>query len=730
MKSIYLLIGLLALGFLPKATAQDEKDWTLMVYMVGSDLESGSNAGSTDIAEMIAGATSTDYVNVLLMTGGSNKPGWETIRTFIIADGEQTELNWQPNSDDMSNPGNLVQFMNYATSNYPAQSYMLNFWNHGGDIRGFGWVEGTEDHLSINQIQQAVGQSSFIQSGNKLDVISFDACLMANLEVQSMLSNYAYYYVGSEETEPGHGWNWQPIIEAMEGGQALYGDEIGTVIVDAYKQHAIVNGTNNTGVTLSVTDLGEINNVNAKLQTLLNKIQTDNLEFSLQQAVSASEEYGKAAQYPSTSSDVVDLGDLMNNLSSIDNSLSAEADQVLSALNTAVVHSINDAARPKASGITVYFPHNVFGSEGELEWVRDELYAPLNISSYLKNFVLNDYIPFVEADDTPPGGFVSDAPSAFGGNSSGGGDMVSLTLEHDSDIEHVQVVLDEELAGSPNEYILLGSTFPDSIASIDENTDSYYYFWDEQWLGINGHPAYISDIHDYELEDEDGNLRTYHRIHIPAILNYETADEKNIMIGYRFDDEFNITLESIIHEHNGASASRIVPKERISLQPGDQVQLVYEVFNEVSDEEFFYAKPGAVIDITNGNEDLHLEHDQLEPGRYQIGFAIMDHSHNDTLLFVDEVFEIMASNTAENFRDNGIELFPNPSDQGFHLTYPAELANNSLLLTLVDASGKRVLSTSVNQRLFVETRNLPNGVYSLMLTDGSKIFTDQVIIQH
>lgn len=732
MKAIYLLIGLSMLACLPKATAQQEKDWTLLVYIVGSDLESGSNAATTDIAEMIAGATSTEYVNVLLLTGGANKPGWETPRSFLIADGQQTELDFQPSSTNMANPNNVTEFINWGIANYPAQSYMLDLWNHGGELRGFGWVDGTEDHLSINQIQQAIGQTAFITGGSKFDVIGFDACLMASLEVQSMLKDYASFYIGSEETEPGHGWNYTPIIEAMEGGEALYGDQIGTIIVDSYQQHAIDEGTWNSGVTLSLMNLANIAPLENKLQLLLDKIGTENKEVSLQRSVSATEEYGKSAQVPATSSDVIDLGDLLKHIKNLDASLTTEVEEVITALNNAVVHNINDAGRPKASGMTIYFPHNVLSSEGEFDYVVSDVYTPLNISSPLKNFVLNDYIPFILSDDSAPSGSAtSEAPSSFlgGPTTGGGGATIILTIEHDSDIEHVQIVLDEEFSGEPNEYILLGSTFPDSIANIDENTDEYYYFWDEQWLGLNGHPAYISDIHDYEIEDEDGNISKFHRIHIPAILNNDTPDEKNIMIAFRFDEEYNITLEGIMHEHNGEAASRVVPKERILLQPGDEIQLLYEIFDEVTDEEFFYEKPGASFIIQNGNEDLDLDYNQLEDGNYKIGFAILDHSHNDAIIFADEVFQVISSTTVETFSDNNIQMYPNPSDQGFTIACPDQ-QETTFLLTLTDASGKVILTKTLNQSIFIETVRIPNGIYTVSLSANGKVVTDQVVIQH
>lgn len=698
--------------------------------MVGSDLESGSNAGTTDIAEMVAGATNTDKVNLVVLTGGANKLGWQTPRSYIIENGAQVPLSFVPSSTDMSNPNNVKEFIDWGTINYPAGSYMITFWNHGGEIRGFGWVDGTQDHLRINQLQTAFSQSAFITNGTKFDVIGFDACLMANLEVQTMLKDFGEYFVGSEETEPGHGWDWKPIVEAMQGGDALFGDEIGTIIVDAYKQHATNEETFNSGVTLSVTDLTRIGGLSDTLQVLLNKVKADGKEKSLQKAISASEEYGKSAKDPSTSSDVVDLGDMLAQLKKVEPSLSVEVDNVMAALNGTVIHRINDSARPKANGMTIYLPHNVFSAQGELEFVIDSVYTPLNIASPLKNFILNDYIPFVSADNSAGSGFRthSKSSSSFSGSSSRTTSI--LELSHDDDIEHVQIVLDEESATTPNEYILLGSTFPDSIARIDANTDEYYYFWDDMWLGLNGNPAYISDIHDYEIEDENGVVTKYHRVHIPAVLNIGTADEKDIIMSFRFGEDFDFTLESIMREHEGAGADRLVQKERILLQPGDEIQLIYEVFNEDTDEEYFYEKPGANFTIVSGNEDLVLAYSRLEAGTYNIGFAILDHSHNDTIIFDQTPYLVLTNGTAETFAQHQIEMFPNPADVGFNVEFPTAAARSEFSVSLTDVSGRVVFSGQMNQAIFIETGNIPTGVYQISLTSDEKVITGQVIVQH
>lgn len=57
---------------LPEHTLEVAVKWTFLVYLMGSDLESKSNAGSSDLLEMMA-VGSNPNVNVIVTTGGANK---------------------------------------------------------------------------------------------------------------------------------------------------------------------------------------------------------------------------------------------------------------------------------------------------------------------------------------------------------------------------------------------------------------------------------------------------------------------------------------------------------------------------------------------------------------------------------------------------------------------------------------------------------------------------------
>ena len=718
------------------------KDWTLLVYIIGADLESGSNAGSTDIQEMLD-AQSTDFVNVVVLAGGSDKEGWRTPFSFLINNGVETALDFVPTTEKMTDTSSLTEFINWGISNYPSTSVMLTLWNHGGNIRGYGNDEITNSNFTIPTLQTAIGNSDFIMNGNKFDLFGFDACLMANMEALSAFKDFTSYYVASEETEPGHGWNYTPIINYMENDTEFFGDNLGIEVVNSYYQHGQDNETK--GLTLGVMDMSKVTELEDKIMTLFNKIETTSTYRSLQKARGKAEEYSKDLQDPEYSQDVVDLGDLMKKLINTEPQLATEAQAVLDAVKSTVIHNRKDNTRPQATGISFYLPHNAFADNDVLNQTYDKYYLPLNIPEAIKTFVYGSYYDNVAFDNTPPSG-TQETSFTFSKSSlkrfdAGRGTNLSrnsidtnftaLRVVHDDDLEQVQLVLMEEFEGFPDEIILLGSTFPDTVVINDDGTETYAYLFDDFWLGINGYPAYITDLQDFEREDEEGNISFWTRIHIPAILNPGTPNERDINIEYSYDEDFNITLESITREVEGQEDDNpVVPKDRVKLVPGDQVQLLYEGFNEVTDEEFFVVDNDAIITIENGNLDLHLEYVPLEVGNYFLGFVLTDHSQNDTLIYDDVLYTIFNSSTKDGFVNNQISMYPNPANESITLEQES-FKGSEFTVRIFDQSGKLYFSGQYNdQKITIPTSNMPSGFYSIELISKSTIISDKLIIQH
>ena len=77
----------------------------------------------------------------------------------------------------MGNPATLTDFIQWAVTNYPANHYLLDLWDHGDGIGGVCEDESSESILSLSDVRQAI-----TRAGTHMDVIGFDACLMAMAE--------------------------------------------------------------------------------------------------------------------------------------------------------------------------------------------------------------------------------------------------------------------------------------------------------------------------------------------------------------------------------------------------------------------------------------------------------------------------------------------------------------------------------------------------------------------
>ena len=207
---------------------------TLMVYMIGSDLESMNGCASDDINEMIKAAPGKN-VHVILETGGSNAWKTQEISSEKIQRWELTgsglTLMDELDSVRMSDSDTLSDFLKWGNEHYPADRTAVILWNHGGgSALGFGHDELYPDRmLTLPGIRKA-----FQEAGGHYAFIGFDACLMSTVETGCMLSEFADYMIASEETEPGTGWDYTKWLSKLEKNPGLSMEELGKVITQDF----------------------------------------------------------------------------------------------------------------------------------------------------------------------------------------------------------------------------------------------------------------------------------------------------------------------------------------------------------------------------------------------------------------------------------------------------------------------------------------------------------------
>ena len=117
------------------------KNMTVMIYMVGSDLESTSGNASVDLAEMAESMADTRHNNIIVYAGGASAwqiDGLSAYEDSIlkVSSGNVYVVDTLK-AANMGEADTLSSFINYCYDNYDSDSYSLILWDHGGAVARF-----------------------------------------------------------------------------------------------------------------------------------------------------------------------------------------------------------------------------------------------------------------------------------------------------------------------------------------------------------------------------------------------------------------------------------------------------------------------------------------------------------------------------------------------------------------------------------------------------------------
>ena len=237
MTAMCMMLWIMSCPFFPltgaSAEAGEKAKLTLMIYMVGSDLESDYRAASNTIDRIVEAAANGSEINLVMMTGGSKSSvRWDTEKTQIWEiRSHKYRAIWNDALMNMGDPETLSFFLNYCAENRPAEQYALILWGHGSGPMGFGYDELFEmDPVTMEEFAQAMENSPF-SNGNKLEWLAFDASFMGNLEVLQAVAPYTDIMIADEFEVPANGLNYEFLNEP---DILLNGEEICRCIIDGY----------------------------------------------------------------------------------------------------------------------------------------------------------------------------------------------------------------------------------------------------------------------------------------------------------------------------------------------------------------------------------------------------------------------------------------------------------------------------------------------------------------
>lgn len=611
--------------------AAGEGSWAIYWYLCGSDLESGGGFASGDLGELME-VQLPENVNVVIETGGSSE--WQNdvidaskLQRWVYNSEGLMLVDEQP-SASMGEAQTLADFLSFAKTNYPAEKTAVVFWNHGGgSVSGASFDELYDfDSLTLDEMYAAFSSVWEPSTENQpLELVGFDTCLMATVDVANTFSDLAHYLVASEETEPANGWYYSQWVGALAQDTSMDGAELGKVICDAYYAGCEEVGTQDN-TTLSLTDLSKVGPLLEAYESFgaeaLAAACTDPAFFSQFGRVAAqSENYGGNTKEQGYTN-MVDLGHMARQSAG----MLSSSQSVLDALNDCVLYQVGGQYRTEATGLSCYYSYN-----GDVDEFNS--YAGLGAGEAFKYFY--SYELTGELDD------------------SGMEYIADLDFTELPEVQNLLtmgwdgIALDVDDNGTA--YMTLGSDANDILAGIgfslyyvdtendlmmllgtdnDMNAD-----WDNGvfsdnfrgvWGSIDGNLVYM----ELSFEGDDYNLYS-----VPVLLN---GEEYNLQVVYDFTGE----QWGIIGARQGIDDNGMADKELRLLQEGDEITTIWYMATATGDDDF---EPYEANTFTV-TADTAFAETQLFDGSYSMVFEMRDamgnYAYSDAVTFDYEDGEI------------------------------------------------------------------------------------------
>ncbi len=602
----------------------EEGSWSIYWYLCGSDLESSGGFASTDLGELME-VELPENVNVVIETGGSS--AWqndfvdaEKLQRYVYSS-EGLELVDEQPSASMGEAQTLADFLEFAKNNYPADKTAVVFWNHGG-----GSVSGASfdelygyDSLTLEEMSDAF-QSVWEPSAESpaLELVGFDTCLMATVDVADTFSDIAHYLVASEEVEPGNGWYYSQWVGALAKDPTMDGEVLGKNICDAYYTGCEVVGTQDN-TTLSLTDLSKVGPLmeayeNFGAEALAVACEDPGFFSQFGRAAAQCENYGGNTKEQGFTN-MVDLGHLARkNVGTL-----STAQSVLDALDGCVLYQVGGQYRTEATGLSCYYSY-----DGDVDDFAG--YADLGAGTAFKYFYAYEltgeldeagmaYIADMNFDELPKIQNLttmgwSGAPLDLDDEGTS-----FLTLGPEANDVLAGIGFSLYYVDEANDTMLLLGTDNDMDADWDNGV--FYDNFRGVWGSIDGNIVYM------ELSYEGENYNLYS---VPILLN---GEEYNLQVAY----DFNTELWSVLGARQGIDESGMADKELRLLQEGDELTTVWYMASASGDDEF-EPYTAATITVTT---DTAFGEITLPDGGYSMVYEMWDamgnYAYSDAVTF-------------------------------------------------------------------------------------------------
>ncbi len=497
--------------------AGEHAEWLVMLYQdaddkileedIYVDLNEAERAGSGENVHVVS--------QIDRYSAGYRGDGdWSGARRYYISYDEDLQHTASYEVEDlgevnMADGRTLTDFVTWAVDRYPADKYVLILSDHGMGWPG-GWTDPTasgrsngdspmeqrlSDQIFLNELDGALAEIQRQTGMDKFELIGLDACLMAHLEVFTVLEPYARYAVASQETEPAVGWAYASFIQALSDNPNMDGADLAKRIVNSYidedqrilddqARAEMMNGRAPSAaqlsrkmgenVTLSAVDLSALPELNSAV---------NDLAYSLQgaggNAVAKAQKYAQAYTSVfgrSVPASYIDLGNFTQILQDQLRGDGLQSIQrVQNAIDDMVIAERHGSSKKGSNGVSIYFPNSTLYADPVTGYQSYDVVASRFAAASLWDDFLSYFYTGDSFDQSAGVASVPSSPSSVQSPVAQDIQLSPITASRTSVAPGQTVKLSVDISGNNIGYIKLFAGY------LDESGNSIYVA-DEDYL--------------------------------------------------------------------------------------------------------------------------------------------------------------------------------------------------------------------------------------------------------
>lgn len=340
----------ICLGILLFATISLARDWSVFVYLVAdNDLAQWADSDLVELQEV----GSSDEVAIVAQV---DKPAIGARRVYVLQGTVQEEQNL--GVIDMCDWSTLADFLEWGIRNYPAKKYCVILWDHGTGWTmmpqgTFGYDGSSGNRMSIanGDLRKAIS-TACNYTGETIDLVAFDACLMQQIEIAYELRDLAHIMIGPQSVCPVAGFRYDMVLDSLLHQTTMSATRLAEIMV----RTTIVHYTNIQPVAYSAVSISALKPLANNVRDFMQSIKTSSPGLDLIMIRDIVQTIPTSGNPPDPNNEFIDLGDWLEHMNNV---LNTEHSQILydSYTSTILCAQSWGSGFANTSGLSVWFPY-------------------------------------------------------------------------------------------------------------------------------------------------------------------------------------------------------------------------------------------------------------------------------------------------------------------------------------------------------------------------------------